>query len=117
MFFIGVFSTHITYIILALVYIFGYGTYALNFKKLDTKVGTDSINISFENIKKSTTNQSSFYYEDVNQKDVSSSINITKPFIYPPVIKRIEKQTVDCKSWTSYNSTLPNITRPSPSIA
>ncbi|TLX73425.1 hypothetical protein E9993_15015 [Labilibacter sediminis] len=113
---VGVFSTHITYIILALVYIFGYGTYALNYKKNQSEE-IDSQKTIFVNLDdKSIDTSKDFHFEDCKECIKSCSIQKKEQYhVLNP--KRQKFKIIDTLNWTKYNSSLPNITRPSPIFA
>ncbi len=115
MFLVGIFSTHITYIILALLYIFGYGSYALNSKKEYTQNIEPTKNITVKKECKDLKNITDHYcyntYHKDCQKICKKNIQI-KNYAYH--IKYMKKNVFECLIWCSYNSSLPNITRPSP---
>lgn len=114
---VGVFSTHITYIILAIVYIFGYGTYALNLKKNSTEEIELSKVITVNDNKKSLNNKNDFHYYSCNKKCVKTCNKPVKRQNFALPYKRQKLKLLDRINWSSYNSTLPNITRPSPLLA
>ncbi len=114
MFFVGVFSTHITYIILALIYIFGYGSYALNSKNNKENNLTECKSITYKKAIHSN-NYKTFYigknsYQKVNNKKTDTH-HISNVILG---VKIHKYKVLDCKTWTSYNYLLPNTTRPSP---
>ena len=114
MFFIGVFSTHITYIILALIYIFGYGSYALKFKKQTNEDNADFKTITYQKTANSVSETTCFFTEkncNSYKKTQTSKVDINNYNICF-ICKRLK--AFDCKTWTSYNYQLPDITRPSP---
>lgn len=114
MFLVGIFSTHITYIILALLYIFGYGSYALNSKKDYTQNIEPAKNITVKKESKDLKHNTDHYYFSYHKdckKVVNKNIQIKN---YPYHIKYKKKNVFECLIWCSYNSSLPNITRPSP---
>ncbi|MCW3785362.1 hypothetical protein [Plebeiibacterium sediminum] len=117
MFFIGVFSTHITYIILALIYVFGYGTYALNLKKQKGEDHTEYKSITYQKPAYSKPVKT-FYVSKITHNSCSEikvKEHAIKTYNYRFIKHKLK--TFDCKSWTSYNYQLPNITRPSPTQA
>ncbi len=117
MFFIGVFSTHITYIILALIYVFGYSTYALNSKKQKSEDIPLDKSITYQ--KPSTSTVVKTFYVNINTCTSYSDTKEKKQSIKTYNIRFIKHKlkTYDCKTWTSYNCQLPNITRPSPMLS
>ncbi len=117
MFFIGVFSTHITYIILALIYVFGYGTYALNSKKQKSEDITEYKSITYQKLS-SSTEVKTFYVSKgtcISYSDITVKEHSIKTYNLRFIKHKFK--TFDCKTWTSYNCQLPNITRPSPMFA
>ena len=117
MFLIGVFSTHITYIVLALLYIFGYGTYALNLKKQKHEELAEAKSISFG---KTELKKDSATYFFNKQTCKSCTKAIARQFIKIKHCcnkKEVKKKSLIYPVWTCFNHTLPNITRPSPNLA
>lgn len=114
---VGVFSTHITYIILAIVYIFGYGTYALNLKKNNTEDIESSKTITVSNCNKSDDNKKDFHYYTSCNECIKTVQKPVKRQMFALQFKHQKFKPLDTLNWTRYNSTLPNITRPSPLFA
>ncbi len=114
MFFIGLFSSHIVYIILALIYIFGYSTYALNSKEPTPKENIDLKTITYQNPTPENYICTYYFYNNINDCcEISNTNNVilkkhSNEYLYNKL------KVFDCKNWTSYNYQLPNIARPSP---
>ncbi len=114
MFLVGVFSTHITYIILALVYIFGFGSYALNQKKQHTELANSDKVIMVEKKQSILHSETTYYYFADGSECEKSPIQRLKPIFYFKKYNQTKYKLFDTLEWTSYNSSLPNTTRPSP---
>ncbi len=114
MFFIGVFSTHITYIILALVYIFGYGTYALNSKKYSAEENLNIKTLSYQEPVKSEHCNTFFFCKYSSDCCPETQCNKHKIKKYNTDFLYKKLKVFDSKIWTSYNFHIPNTTRPSP---
>ncbi len=114
MFFIGVFSTHITYIILALIYIFGYGTYALKSKKHSNEENLDIKIIAYQEPAKIDNSNTYFFYKYTSDCCEETQSNKIKLKIYYTNFLHKKLKVFDCKTWTSFNFQIPNTTRPSP---
>jgi len=115
-FFVGIFSTHITYIIIALIYVFGYGSYALKSKSNTTNDHLDLKIIAYQNPEIICPETTYFFHKthdccEVIKKSSEDTINYRANFLYK------ELKVFDCNSWTSYHYQLINNTRPSPLFA
>jgi len=71
---IGLFSTHLTYLLLAAIYIFGYGAYTLNCKQKQAENKSEPAKqIAFESAKSDVSSlqqNDTFYWEDAYYTDV-----------------------------------------------
>lgn len=71
---IGLFSTHLTYLLLAAIYIFGYGAYTLNCKQKQGEMKSEPAKqIAFDTAKadaSSLQQNDSFYWEDAYSVNV-----------------------------------------------
>ncbi len=117
MFFVGIFSMNITYIVLAIVYIFGYGTYALNQRKTSdddfAQINVERFNIKVEPT--DYTNSNCFVYslhscytqQKTVVKNKQKSLSKTVDFSYKYYV-------FDFSFRINYNQQLPVTTRPSP---
>lgn len=118
MFFSGVFSMHITYIILALLYLFGYGSYALNSKsKADFLYVDASKNISPYTTSNHTTNTQKNYHTHKSKtsylidNETSRFVRIIKKIAHFKRTKIYHKSLL-CKSIRLIQT--PDLARPSP---
>jgi len=114
-FFVGVFSTHITYIILALIYLFGYGTYALNSKK-KTEDETIAKKVIYYAPQKSTQDSQNDYQYHNHISLISESKTKRTEVIknFEAVFKLSKLHINDPFCWTFTLNKLPNLARPSP---
>ncbi len=118
-FFIGIFSMNITYIILAIVYIFGLGTYAYNQRNNadDNDIAVLEKRITIKTDSSDNIYSDCFFYvshvrikteKENKEKQYAIHCKIT---ILPN-----KKYLVNSDWWSSYNQQLPDMTRPSPLI-
>jgi L-cystine uptake protein TcyP (sodium:dicarboxylate symporter family) len=113
--FIGLFSTHLTYIIIAVIYIFGYGTYALNVKQKQSESNNTKHSITAQNKNQHTVNKNSSYFAQTysNNKTTACRKNKISYTIFSETLS-FSFKSVDHEKWISYNWSLLPDTRPSP---
>ncbi len=119
MFFVGIFSVNITYIVIAIFYIFGYGTYVYNQKKNtdsnSSAYAAKKITIKTESSKKDYSD--CFIFHHYSHSDHKKEVKNNKFTAFRKASAVLKIYYIhNCSYITSYNQQLPNITRPSPTI-
>jgi hypothetical protein len=113
--FVGLFSTHLTYIILAIIYIFGYGTYALNTKQKHAENKNPEHSITTEKKRLNTScEKNTYFYHEFNKNEVKNCKTKNIRYLHLSISIALPFMSADLVNWTSYNWSLLPETRPSP---